>query len=423
MLHTSAPGAPRSSRSHQSAVSRLPRMRSAQASGRDGPARALAHLGVGERRRVDARARRAGDPQGSADLPHLALESDGTAVAAWTEGGTVRAATRAPGQDLRRRRARSRRARRSPCPIDAVAVGTRALVLLHAQQGTGATLVAASVDRRVRRRARAGGRDDGADHRGRGGLRADGSALAAYAVAQSPMTISSAARAAAGGWAPAGDVALPGRASRSSSSCSSRSCPTAARCCCSSARGRRRATCRVPTPRCARPRASGRRPSRSIRPPSWPAPISGSRSTRRATPTPSGACPTAACAPRCGRSAAPSRAAQTTALTGRTPRVAGAPDAAGPAGSGVLLGLDRRLGPARAAHRRVDAGGRRHRRLDRRCRARRRRSRASRSPPRPPPRRSSRRRPARAPRSAPARTSWSARRPRRRGRCRTCAPD
>ena len=94
-------------------------------------------------------------------------------------------------------------------PDAAVAVGTRALVLLHAQQGTGATLVAASVTG-----AAVGGPEQAAATtapitEAAAALRADGSALAAYAVAQSPMVISSAARAAAGGWAPAGDVTLP----------------------------------------------------------------------------------------------------------------------------------------------------------------------------------------------------------------------
>jgi hypothetical protein len=40
-------------------------------------------------------------------------------------------------------------------------------------------------------------------------LRADTSALAVYAVATTPMTVSSAARTTAGGWSPAGDVTLP----------------------------------------------------------------------------------------------------------------------------------------------------------------------------------------------------------------------
>jgi PKD domain-containing protein len=145
---------------------------------------------------------------GSADLPRLAIEADGTAVAAWSEAGTVRAATRAPGKAFAAPRAVAMSSTLA-VPDDAVAVGTRALVLLHAQQGTGATLVAAAVTG-----AAVGGPEQAAAStapitEAAAALNADGSALAAYAVARSPMTISSAARAAAGGWAPAGDVVLP----------------------------------------------------------------------------------------------------------------------------------------------------------------------------------------------------------------------
>ena len=146
--------------------------------------------------------------KGSADLPRLALESDGTAVATWAEGGTVRAATRLPGKGFGAPRAIATSSTLA-VPDAAVAVGTRGLVLLHAQQGSGATLVAASVTG-----ASVGGPEQAAATtapitEATAALRADGSALAAYAVAQTPMTISSAARAAAGGWAPAGDVTLP----------------------------------------------------------------------------------------------------------------------------------------------------------------------------------------------------------------------
>jgi PKD domain len=145
---------------------------------------------------------------GSADLPHLAMEADGTAVAAWTEAGTVRAATRAPGAMFGAPRAVAMSSTLA-VPDDTVAVGTRALVLLHAQQGVGATLVAAPVSGPA-----VGGPEQAAATtapitEAAAALRADGSALAAYAVATSPMTISSAARAAAGGWSPAGDVLLP----------------------------------------------------------------------------------------------------------------------------------------------------------------------------------------------------------------------
>ena len=79
----------------------------------------------------------------------------------------MRAATRAPGKAFGAPRAIATSSTLA-VPDDAVALGTRALVLLHAQQGTGATLVASSVHGRIRRPARAGRRDDGAHHRGRG---------------------------------------------------------------------------------------------------------------------------------------------------------------------------------------------------------------------------------------------------------------
>jgi hypothetical protein len=146
--------------------------------------------------------------RGSADLPRLALESDGVAVAVWTENNSVRAATRAPGKAFGTARAIAA-STTLVVPDNVVAVGTRALVLLHVQQGTGATLVAASVTGQS-----VGGPEQAAATTAPiteavAALRADGSALAAYAVAQSPMRISSAARSAAGGWAPAGDVILP----------------------------------------------------------------------------------------------------------------------------------------------------------------------------------------------------------------------
>ena len=146
--------------------------------------------------------------KGSADLPRLAVQSDGIAVAVWAESNTVRAATRLPGRGFGTPRAIAGSATLA-VPDAAVAVGGRALVLMHAQQGTGATLVAASVVG-----AGVGGPEQAAATtapitEATAALRSDGSAFAAYAVASSPMTISSAARAAAGGWAPAGDVILP----------------------------------------------------------------------------------------------------------------------------------------------------------------------------------------------------------------------
>jgi hypothetical protein len=144
----------------------------------------------------------------TADLPRLALEADGTAIASWVENGKVLAATRLPGKSFAIPHAIATSSTLA-VPDAAVAVGTRGLVLLHAQQGTGATLVAAPVTG-----AAVGGPEQAAATtapitEAAAALHADGSALAAYAVAQAPMTISSAARAAAGGWAPAGDVPLP----------------------------------------------------------------------------------------------------------------------------------------------------------------------------------------------------------------------
>ena len=105
----------------------------------------------------------------------------------------------------RRGRRRAHRGRPSGAAVDrveldaggagaAVAVGTRALVLLHAQQGSGATLVAAAVTGPA-----VGGPEQAAATtapitEAAAALHADGSALAVYAVAQTPMVISSAAR-------------------------------------------------------------------------------------------------------------------------------------------------------------------------------------------------------------------------------------
>jgi hypothetical protein len=146
--------------------------------------------------------------RGSADLPRVALESDGTAVAAWTENGAVRAATRAPGKTFGAPRAIATSSTLA-VPDDAVALGTRALLLLHSQQGTGATLVASSVTGPSVGPPEQAAATTSPITEAAGALRADGSALAVYAVAATPMRISSAARTPAGGWAPAGDVALP----------------------------------------------------------------------------------------------------------------------------------------------------------------------------------------------------------------------
>src|SRR4051794_33379900 len=72
--------------------------------------------------------------KGSADLPRMALEADGTAVAAWSENNSVRAATRVPGAGFGAARAIGSSSALA-VPDDAVAVGARALVLLHTQQG------------------------------------------------------------------------------------------------------------------------------------------------------------------------------------------------------------------------------------------------------------------------------------------------
>ena len=146
--------------------------------------------------------------KGSADLPRLALESDGIAVAAWTENGTVRAATRAPGARFGAARAIAASSTLA-LPDDAVAFGTRALVLLHAQQGTGATLIASSVAGAAVGPPEQAAATTAPITEASGALRSDGGALAAYAVASSPMTISSAARAPEGGWSPAGEIPLP----------------------------------------------------------------------------------------------------------------------------------------------------------------------------------------------------------------------
>src|SRR4051794_2962751 len=145
---------------------------------------------------------------GSADLPRLALESDGTAVATWTENGSVRAATRAPGKTFTSMRAIATSSTLA-VPDDAVALGTRALLLLHAQQGTGATLVASLVTGPSVGTPEQAAATTAPITEAAGALRPDAGSLAVYAVASSPMTLGSAVRTPAGGWSPAGGVALP----------------------------------------------------------------------------------------------------------------------------------------------------------------------------------------------------------------------
>ena len=123
--------------------------------------------------------------RGSADLPRLALESDGIAVAAWTEDGSVRAATRMPGKAFGPRRAIAASSTLA-VPDQVIALGRRALVLLHTQQGTGATLVAASVTGPSVGLPEQAAATTMPITEGAGALRSDGSALAVYAVAQSP---------------------------------------------------------------------------------------------------------------------------------------------------------------------------------------------------------------------------------------------
>lgn len=146
--------------------------------------------------------------KGSADLPQMALESDGTAVAAWSENNSVRAATRLPGGTFGAPHAIGTSTTLA-VPDATVSVGLRALVLLHSQQGTGATLVASSVAGASVGPPEQAAATTAPITEAAAALRADASALAVYAVATSPMTISSAARTPAGGWAPAGDITLP----------------------------------------------------------------------------------------------------------------------------------------------------------------------------------------------------------------------
>jgi hypothetical protein len=146
--------------------------------------------------------------KGSADLPRMALEADGTAVAAWTENNSVRAATRLPGGAFGTPRAIATSTTLA-VPDATVSVGARALILLHAQQGAGATLVASSVAGATVGPPEQAAATTAPITEAAAALRADASALAVYAVATTPMTISSATRTPAGGWAPGGDITLP----------------------------------------------------------------------------------------------------------------------------------------------------------------------------------------------------------------------
>ena len=273
--------------------------------------------------------------RGSADLPNLALESDGTAVAAWAEDGSVRAATRAPGKSFGPRRAIAASSTLA-VPDQVVALGTRALVLLHTQQGTGATLVAASVTGPAVGVPEQAAATTMPITEATGGLRSDGSALAAYAVAQSPMTISSAARAAAGGWAPGGDVPLPAGVTLVQQ-LHLALLPDGSAVLLFLGQGP--AAGDVPRPYAATRSAAG----------AWAAPtaldpaIVVACSDLGLAVDASGVAYTvwSVSDGRVRTSVRPLggvfAAAQTNALNGRTPRVAGASDAAGPAGTGVLL--------------------------------------------------------------------------------------
>ena len=327
--------------------------------------------------------------KGSADLPRMALESDGTAVAAWAENNTVRAATRLPGRGFGAPRAIATSSTLA-VPDAAVAVGTRALVLLHAQQGIRRHARRLVGHRRLGRRARAGGGDHGADHRGHGRAarrRQRARRLRRRQLADDDLE-RGAHRPPAAGRRPA--TSRCRRRSRSSSSCTSSRCPTAAPCC--SFLGQGPAAGDVPRPYAAVRSAAG---VWSALVPLDPGAVVacddlGLAVDAPATPTPRGASPTAACAPRRCRSAAPSASRRRPRPTARTPRVAAAPAAAACCWAGSTSS-----GAPALQHLGVGAGRPRHRRSRRRSRPRRRRSRASRSPTRPRPRRSSPRRPAR----------------------------
>ena len=320
------------------------------------------------------------------------------------------------------RRARSPTSSTLAVPDQAVAFGTRALVLLHAQQGTRRHA------RRLRRSpAPSVGRPEQAAAtttpitEAAGGLRSDGSALAAYAVAAIAHDASRARR------------APPPAAGRRPATCRCRAGVTLVQQLQLALAARRQRRAAVPRPgaaagdvprpyaACARPRAPGMPRWRSIRRPSVACADLGlavdAAGTAYAVWSVSDGRVRTSVRPLGGAFAA----AQTNALNGADAACAGASDAAGPAGRGAA-GLDGRLRSARAAHGGVDACGHGHRRLDD-----------------PAEHSDDAREPgalaldgglgdrhrddaARALRSAPAPTSWSAPRPRRRGPCRTCAP-
>ena len=349
--------------------------------------------------------------RGSADLPRLALESDGTAVGR-LDGERHRARGDArTGQAVRLRQRAIARAPRWRCPTtpsrsarvrSCCCTPSRA----PAQRSSPPRWQGASVGPPEQAAATTAPITEAA-----GGLRADASALAVYAVASSPMTISSAARTPAGGWSPAGDIALPASVTLVQQLQLVLLPDGSAVLLFLGPGRRRRATCRGPTRPCARPPGAwAAHRQRSTRQPSWPAPTSGSQSTRAASSMPSGASPTGACAPRRCPVGGAFSAAQTTATTARTPRVAGASGPTGPTGGGVLLAwLDisgqpvlrtAEWTPAGIAHRRLDPASERGDDA-REPRARR---------PRRPPRRSSPRPRGRALRNAPAPTCSSGRR-------------
>jgi len=90
-------------------------------------------------------------PRERADLPRLALESDGTAVGAWTENGSVRVATRAPGKTFGSMRAIAM-SPRWRCPMTR-SRSARTRSSSSTPAGPGATLVASLVTGAIRRAA------------------------------------------------------------------------------------------------------------------------------------------------------------------------------------------------------------------------------------------------------------------------------
>ena len=331
----------------------------------------------------------------------------------------MRAATRAPGQGLRRaardrhelhargaRRRRRRRHARARAP--ARPAGHRAP---RSWRRRSPAPRSAGPSRRRRRRRRS--------PRPRPRCAPTAARSRPTPSRRSPMTISSAARAAAGGWAPAGDVTLPATVTLVQQLHLS---PLPDGSAVLLFLGQGPAAGDVPRPYAAAAlgrRASGARPSRSIRAPSWPASDLGlavdAAGNAYAVWSVSDGRVRTSLLPAGGAFSA----ALTTAATGRTPRVAVAaagrrraarPGSTCPAAarccaprSGRPAGLAHRRAHA-AAGRRDDAREPRARRLDGRVGDRHRDDRHGRRA------------------DARASTCSSDRPPRRRGRRRTCAP-